>query len=234
MPRGQSRGSAAVSLAVVVTLALAGCRPGAPYEAGVPLLDETLASSLRQSRAEMYPVGAKTTERVVLTHGGQIAFTAYVAVGQPGHLRLLALSDFGNTLFEADGWWRQAPAQAVKNSSSWSDGVVTGGAWRDAATVYLAAPGPEATLRRYESDVVGLASVRPDGETEAFQFDAESKRLVRYVRAKEGQVRYQILFLSYEVMAGWPRAVPRELVVDDYEQGYSLNVHLAVLRRAEH
>ncbi len=206
---------------------LAGCGQ-VPYDAGRPLVNEGLLESLRQSRVEMYPATFHATHRVILTRGDQVAFTSYVLAGRPDQLSLVALSDFGNTIFEVTQQALSAPVVS-RNSSGWSDAVLINCAWRDAATVYLAAPEKGATLWLHRDGGVGLVSCRPDGEIVEFQFDRETRQLRHYVRAKDGRMRYQIDFGDYQLLAGWARPVPLDLTVADYEYGYTLNVHLVKL-----
>jgi hypothetical protein len=208
-----------------------GCS-AVPYRPGPPLADAGLERELRQSLDATYPAGFRAVHRVILTAAGrQFAFTGYLVGQAPGNVRLLAAAEIGGTAFEviqrADGERRILRTLPGRYAAR-----VPRDAARDAAGIHFGRPRASAVLTQPSRDTLALTECLPDGHVREFQFDAATRRLVKYLEARGHRIRYEIAFADEGSVPGWPRPVPRRITVVDPAEGYRADIRVLELKPA--
>ncbi|HUT57088.1 MAG TPA: hypothetical protein VNA25_04340, partial [Phycisphaerae bacterium] len=165
---------------------LVGCSEptGRPYDAGLAMEDESLAQGLRDGMRKTYPRAFHASARCVITRPqGQFAFSGHVLVRSADEMRVLALTDFGSTIFEVS-LKSFGEAVVVRNNSDWSNAVLIECALRDVTTIYVKQPPPTAMIVRHTDGSEGLCW-RTDNECgEEHQFDPDTHRMSRYVKVR--------------------------------------------------
>jgi hypothetical protein len=149
----------------------------------------------------------------------------------PGDVRLLAAAEIGGTAFEviqrADGERRTLRTLPGRHGAR-----VPRDAARDAAIIHFGRPLASAALTRRSPDTLALTECLPGGRVREFQFDAATRRLVRYLEARGSRVRYEVAFADEGPVPDWPSAVPRRITVVDHSEHYRADIRVLELKPA--
>lgn len=213
----------------LTTIILSGCA-SVPYQSGIPFNDQPLAEKLRNNVTNLYPKALRSQHRAVLSVADiQLEMTGYVLVRQPSDIRLVALNDFGNTLFEV---LRNSMREdrVVNNTLPMPSRILAKTTLRDVETIYLKWPSPSALLVRYSDNTIGLVEKSSDGSMEEFRFDGKNLLLKSYSKAKNNCYLYQTDFSDYQQFAGQSKLLPRTIRIKDHRMKYELMVSILNLK----
>lgn len=218
-----------LTVAMSSSVLLAGCQT-LSYESGIPFQDNALAEDLRENVNSLYPSSLRTLHRGILTVGNiQLEMTGYLLIRRPADIRLVAMSDFGSTLFEVV-YNKKTGVSIVKNNIGLPRRWLTRAPMRDVSVIYLRSPSPEAALVRHRRNVIALAEQLEDGTTEELLFDADTHCLTGYVMSRNGRCLYEASFSNNKIISGWPKsAIPATIEIKDYRMNYQLIINVLKL-----
>lgn len=224
--RCRSRGAIVFAAGAVLANLLAHGCASVPYDRGVPFQDEALVARLVRAAAEMYPPSLRVDQVVALEAGGRRMdhFRACALARRPDDVRLVAISDFGNTIFDVVR--TAGGTRIVKDCPEVPRRWLTEAAARDIAVAYLARPSPQARLVRHDDGTVGLVEDLRGGRCREFIFDPAAGRLTGYIEARGNRLVYRAAFSGYRMAASWPRQVPGAIDVTDFRLDYRLTVQV--------
>ncbi len=172
-----------------------GCTAGPPCIEGRPVDDVPLADALRARAGAQFPESFRVLLRgLVQSTAGDLDFTAYVMVSRPHALRMVAMTDFGGTLFDLQQT-QPGKVNVVQNTSGLPDSFLTEGLFEDVRCVFLKSPSRRAALYQLESGEWSLRLGEQDFEE--LTFDPQSQRPVAVHHASSG-ICWRQLRLDYD------------------------------------
>jgi hypothetical protein len=211
--------------AVLGNVLLSGCQT-VPYESGTPFQDNALAEELRENVNNLYPSSLRALHRCVLTVGDmELELTGYILARRPADIRLVAMSDFGGTLFEILHNSKNG-TKVIKNTVGFRRKWLTKGALRDVDVIYLKHPSSNATLVRHRDNVIGLIEELRGRTLEEFYFDGNTHALIGYTLVRDGNYLYEVSFSNNKIIPGWPQPVPKTIEIKDYRMNYQLIINV--------
>lgn len=205
----------------------AGCATTVAYVPPDPLPNEPVPQQIRA-----YPPAMQLAHRGLLNvRGREFDLDGYLLYDASSGYRLLVASNFGGTLFELARIGVNPP-EILRNPGPLRDGWIQKGPARDLEILFFTRPSNDAQAGVRPDGSRTFVDVNHDGVTEEFQFDA-SNNIVRYIEAKNGRVRREVVFENYRRTETWPEDVPQTIRIYNHRMHYTVTLQIVLLRPAE-
>ncbi len=209
--------------AVIACWICAGCH-GVRLPAMMPLDDSALQSSLQRSAVSAYPEAFLARLRVTYEQRGQeMTLTGVVRVDPAEGLRLLAIDDFGPTLFEVQALAPDA-VHIIRRAPGLPEDMARS-AGRDFAVIFLARPSPAAEAVRLDDG--RLALVETEGGRQAvYAFDAGARQWTDYLEAVNQRSIYRVHLSDVGTVSGAAAVFARQIHIEEEAMGYRVALRI--------
>jgi hypothetical protein len=210
---------------LVLLFALLGCDQITlqPFTPGAPLDNKQQETRLKQLWAAQYPENFLISHRFIVERDGhENALTGHLLFSSPGDIKAVATTDIGGVIFKINAP-KERSASILKNFSGWSRNIMLNCVLRDIKMIYRNPFIEKGRLAKRDNGDLSLIQVYINSHHELI-FDQHTMRPKKIVASLAGNTVYEMTFSSYEKLAGWPKSIPTQIHIKDFQWDYEVTV----------